>query len=203
MRSTFPLFQSHLDLAHHYWGAALQAGDTVIDATCGNGHDTLALAQRVIPEEGNPCPLVHAIDIQQEAIESCRALLEKELKPKQLAAVVYHHCSHEQLAVDVADGSVAAVVYNLGYLPGGDKSRTTVTTSTLKSLEAALVLIKPGGIICVTCYPGHLAGAEEEKAVLSWSAHLDKKEYSCCHHTWTNRKSAPSLLLIQKHTTKT
>jgi hypothetical protein len=89
-------------------------------------------------------------------------------------------------------------VYNLGYLPGGDKQATTSSSTTLESLKAAAALIVAGGAISVTCYPGHPAGKVEEQAVLDYAASLPPAEWSCCHHRWTNRKEAPSLLLICK-----
>ena len=198
MRPTVPLFQSHLDLAHDYWRRHLKTGDTVIDATCGNGHDALVLAQLVIPESGSTQKLVHIIDIQQDAIDSGQELLADNLTAEQLTAVNWHTQSHAELPVDPLNAPVSAVIYNLGYLPGGDKTVTTVTDSTLCSLQQAVALIRPGGIVSITCYPGHTAGAEEELAILEWASSLDRKAYSSCHHRWTNRPAAPSLILIQR-----
>ncbi|SCA63812.1 Putative rRNA methylase YtqB [Chlamydiales bacterium SCGC AG-110-P3] len=198
MRPTFPLFQSHLDLAHHNWARRLCPNDIVIDATCGNGHDALALAQLVIPKKGAQSPLLHIIDIQENAIDSGYRCLEQQLTAPQMKAIHWYSQSHAELPTEKLPGPVSAVIYNLGYLPGGDKTVTTMTESTLPSLMQAIDLVKPGGFVSITCYPGHEAGYIEEVAILDWTHTLDRKEYSCCHHQWTNRPGAPSLFLIQR-----
>lgn len=181
----YPLFRSHLDLAHSYWKRLVQAGDLLIDATCGNGHDTLALAS-LQPR------LLYAFDIQSQALESAQKRLEKE------SSIRFIHGCHSQFPPEIASASVKLIVYNLGYLPGGDKETTTQSSTTLESVSKALDLIMPGGAISITCYPGHAEGAREEAALLFFAEQLDKHMWSCCHHRWINRTQAPSLLLLQK-----
>ena len=67
-------------------------------------------------------------------------------------------------------GRVDLFMYNLGYLPGGDKSITTDSATTLKSLSSALELLAVGGLLCVVCYPGHEEGARESQAVEAFFA---------------------------------
>lgn len=189
----FPLFSSHLDLAHHYWRRLLSPGDTAIDATCGNGHDTLAIAKLLEGDGENEIRLI-AIDIQEKAIEATKSLLSQQLKRN----IRFIHGSHAKFPDDIEPQSVALIIYNLGYLPGGDKTKTTLTSSTLESLGNALPLIKAGGAISITCYPGHEEGKAEEEKVLAFASALDPRIWSCCHHRWLNRRDAPSLLLIQK-----
>lgn len=172
-------------MAHGYWKAIVQPSDTVIDATCGNGHDTLFLSQ--LASEGR----VIAIDIQATAIENTRKLLAGR-------HVELIHGSHATFPDDIALGSVRLIVHNLGYLPGGDKQITTRVETTLASVTAAQRLLMPQGVLSITCYPGHPQGLVEEEALIAWAAGLNAKEWSCCHHRWLNRRSAPSLLLIQK-----
>jgi 16S rRNA C1402 N4-methylase RsmH len=169
-------------LAHRYWEEILKEGGTAIDATVGNGHDTLILA-RLLRGKGE----VIGYDIQEKALEKARILLGEHLDH-----VTLHLASHEDF------GSLRAklIVYNLGYLPGGDKSLTTQTGTTLKSLQNALNVLEPGGALSIMCYPGHEEGQVEESAVLAWARALPSDEWSVCEHRWINRQKAPSLLLI-------
>jgi hypothetical protein len=195
MRNSFPLFQSHLDLAHQYWSQIVQTGDTVIDATCGNGHDTLKLCQLALSVDKGK---VYAIDIQEEAINSCCQLLDKFLPIELKQRVSVQQRCHSSFPETIVPESVKLIVYNLGYLPKGNKSIITLKETTLKSIQYAEKLIALGGVICITCYPGHEGGLEEQEDLLNYAAHLSPSQWSCCHHHWLNRHHAPSLLLMQK-----
>lgn len=181
-KTPFPLFQSHLDLAHFWWERIVAKESIVIDATCGNGHDTLFL-ERLNPKK------LFAIDLQKEAIEATK-------KQAKIATIL--QMSHDTFPESIEKESVTLIVYNLGYLPGGNKSLTTKTETTITSLNAAIELIKRGGLISVTCYPGHAEGKSEEKAVLDWAETLDPRTWSVCYHTLINREKAPSLFLVQR-----
>jgi SAM-dependent methyltransferase len=193
--SSFLFFQTAVRLAHEYWTRLLQPGDSVIDATCGNGHDTLFLAQSILSNEKGR---LYACDIQEKAILATKERLEEHLSSEQFDSVEFVHACHSIFPVEIQKETLRLVVYNLGYLPNSDKALTTCRESTIKSLENALDLILPGGVISVTCYPGHEEGLHEEAAILDWVESLDAKRYSCCHHRFVNRKRAPSLLLIEK-----
>jgi Putative rRNA methylase len=196
MRNFFPLFQSHLDLAHSYWQQFLEIGDVAIDATCGNGYDTLKLCQLALSSERGK---IYAFDIQLQAIHSASRLVETHLSQELRLRVDFQHRCHSTFPEAIQPGSVKLIVYNLGYLPGGNKGLSTQKDITLQSMYQAQRLLQPGGIISVTCYPGHPEGVKEQEAILTYSSGLSPKEWSCCHHVWLNRKQAPSLLLIQKH----
>lgn len=195
MRHAFPLFQSHLDVAHTYWTRLVQPGDLVIDATCGNGHDTLKLCQLALTcDKGK----VYAFDIQSAAIEATRHYLMPSLTPKQGERVHLQQRCHATFPEEIEAQSVKLIVYNLGYLPGGDKTRTTQVDTTLNSVQQAQTLLQPGGMISITCYPGHLEGAREQHMLLEEIVHLCPKEWSCSHQTWLNRTKGPSLLVLQR-----
>ena len=197
MYARFPLSQTPLDLAHSYWKAILSPGDLVIDATCGNGLDTLYLAGLIF-KEGETGQLF-AMDIQAIAIDKTRILLKDKLTSSALGRIHFLHASHIQFPSSIAPESVKLIVYNFGYLPGGDKTLTTLVNTSLESLRNALALLTAGGAISLTCYPGHEEGALEEKALLDFCADLDPRQWSCCHHRWVNRRRSPSLLFIQKN----
>jgi hypothetical protein len=142
----------------------IRPGDLVIDATAGNGHDTLFLAQAV-----GPAGRVLAFDVQPTAIEAARA---RVAAAGYEGRVGFHQASHVRLAEFAAAGTVAAVMFNLGYLPGGDHGLSTRWPETRSALEAAAWCLKPGGALSVVCYPGHVAGAEEATGAESWFAGL-------------------------------
>jgi predicted methyltransferase len=148
------------ELAWTLLRGAVHAGDLVIDATAGNGHDTVFLAG-CVGENGR----VLAYDVQEAAIRSAS---ERVASAGFSARVEFHQESHSAMASHAKPGSVAAVMFNLGYLPGDDHQLTTETAETLTALEAAALVLKPGGIISVVCYPGHETGAVESAAVEAW-----------------------------------
>lgn len=175
----------------------ISEGDIVIDATAGNGRDTLALA-KMAGSSGK----VYAFDIQETAIKKTRNLLEKEGLLKRCELIQASHLRIKELIPEGAKGKVAAVVFNLGYLPGGGKDITTQTETTLPAVVKALDLIRPGGIIAVTMYSGHPKGAEEKAALLRFAGQLRQREYHAAYISFINqRNQPPELLLISKKMT--
>lgn len=193
--STFDHFQHAVKLAHRYWRGFVRKGDTVIDATCGNGHDTLDLTRLALEnDKGN----VIAFDIQAAALEKAQSLLRANVTHEIFERIQWVQGSHAQWPPFVKTMDVRLVVYNLGYLPGGDKGLTTNTETTWQSLQGALEFLQDGGIISITCYPGHEEGKREETLLLEKLASLDPKRWSICHHRWINRNHPPSLIMIEK-----
>jgi predicted methyltransferase len=148
-----------VDRAHELLGEALSEGDIAIDATAGNGHDVAFLAEQV-----GRSGMVYAFDLQKAAIEATTRLLAE----KGFGNVELHQCGHERmddrLPAEVL-GQVTAVTFNLGYLPGGDKSVVTQTRTTCLALRTAMALLRPGGLLLVVAYRGHPGGSEECVAV--------------------------------------
>jgi len=169
----------------------LGEGDHVIDATAGNGHDTRFLAECV-----GISGWVYAFDVQAAAIAAARARIEQAGFAER---VEFFLESHADLENHVQENSIAAVMFNLGYLPGDDHALTTQPAVTLTALAAsARVLKKTGGVLCVVCYPGHPAGAIEATAVEEWMAAQAAKgwriaKYGALH----TRRPAPFLLLAR------
>jgi SAM-dependent methyltransferase len=193
MKSTFTLFQSHLDLAHAYWEKLILPKDIIVDATCGNGQDTLFLAK--LCYEGN----LYAFDIQAKAIELSRSYLAEHLDEKTFKNIQFFNQCHSNFPQEITLGTVKLIVYNLGYLPGqGNKSLTTLVETTFASIQKAMDLLISGGAICLTLYPGHEEGEKELIFLHNWVQSLDAKKWNCCLHQWPNRKKSPQLLLLQK-----
>lgn len=185
---------SVVSLAHALWEPFLSPGALVVDATAGNGGDTLFLAQKVLtPSSGK----LIALDIQQKALDNTLALLQDNLPPSLLSKVELV-CICHSLIQNYGLREIDLIVYNLGYLPGEDKTLTTEASTTLLSLQAALNLLKKGGLLSVTCYPGHSKGWFEAQEVLNWAKSLGA-DYVCCQHSWINRSDkSPFILLIYK-----
>ena len=187
----FLSLHSHLELARLYWKMILQPGDWVVDATCGNGKDILQLVKFSLGG-------IIGLDKQQIAIENTSSLLKKSLQEDQYKKIHLFCTSHIHFPSLAHNYPIRLIVYNLGYLPGSDKKITTITEDTLKSLNAALELLMPGGLITICCYPGHAEGAKEQSFLVQKAEELPSTQYAICHHTWPNKQASASLLLIQK-----
>lgn len=184
----------HQAQAHDIWGKVIQPSDVIIDATCGNGHDSLFLASKLSYLNENPGKL-YCIDIQEEAITATT----KRLTDNNLGAWIGNHIqlihgSHSHFPSTISPETVGLICYNLGYLPG--KTRTvhdetgelnvviTKPDSTLMSLKKALPLIRQGGLLSVVAYPGHPGGQEELHTVQTFMTEL-------CDQTWRVYGSYP------------
>lgn len=179
--------------AHTTLSKIIQAGDLVIDATVGNGHDTLFLAQ-CVGENGK----VYGFDIQQAALdETCRRLDEAGLSQQ----VSLYHAGHEAMRIALPEslaGRAKAVMFNLGYLPGGDKQRTTTLNTTLAALEQSQQLLASGGAISVLAYTGHPGGREEAEAVKAWAAKLAPDYFEVTVTIPESHGMAPEWILIKR-----
>jgi predicted methyltransferase len=174
-------------LAHRYLKDFVTEGDIVIDATAGNGFDTFYLAE-LVGRTGH----VYAFDLQKVALEKTRLKLDEE---KLTARVTLIEAGHELLDCFVA-GPVTAVIYNLGYFPGGDKQVTTNHATTLVSIEKATKMLLPGGIILVVVYPGHPEGLIEKRILHRFCKSLPGNRFSVLHTRLCNQKNNPPELLI-------
>lgn len=177
-------------MCHLLLGHFLGEGQRVVDATAGNGADTLFLAEKV-----GPSGQVYAFDIQEEALSRTRERLVKHNCLKRVKIILD---SHENLMAHISE-PVHGFIYNLGYLPGGDKSITTGVDSTVKSLEQAIELLVPGGVLAVVVYVGHPGGPEEGQRVKEFFQALPWTFWRV--FAWNNingDSAAPFLLLAQK-----
>lgn len=161
---TRPLTQ----LAHDLLRPVLEAGDHAMDATAGNGHDTRFLAEAV-GETGR----VLGLDIQEAAIRvSGSRLAQAGLSDRVTLLQAGHERLDELLPVPMR-GNLKAVMFNLGYLPGGDRARITRPDTTLAALAAALDHLRPDGVISLLVYRGHPGGNDEYAAIHHWLDTID------------------------------
>lgn len=186
-----PLNLRPLACTHDWVARVAEPGARYVDATAGNGHDTVFLAG--LAGEGGR---VDAFDVQPAAIATARRAVEAA---GYAGRVEFHTCSHARMA-EVVPGELRAVMFNLGYLPGGDKGITTTAAETLPALETAFHLLAPGGLLTVMCYPGHDGGREECAAVCdAWAGLPLRKGLVCRMQSFNGAPDAPFLLAIQKH----
>jgi hypothetical protein len=189
-------FVSVLSFAHQLISQRTQLGDTVIDATLGNGVDALFLA-KLVGSRGR----VYGFDIQQQALDQTKMRLEKEL-PDASSFMYMSLLSHELMETVVPPdrhGKVAAVSFNLGYLPGADPQTITKQESTLPALEASLRLLRQGGVLTIVLYSGHEGGQKEAEAVDQWARQLPLAAFQVLRYQFANTNQlAPYLLAVEK-----
>ncbi|MDQ8736072.1 class I SAM-dependent methyltransferase [Paenibacillus sp. LHD-38] len=190
-------FLSVLSMAHKWIAERTTPGDIVIDATAGGGVDTLMLAE-LVGSKGT----VYAFDIQQEALDRTHERLSSLAEENKLPEMRLMLESHARMAEAVdrsAIGQVSTVMFNLGYLPGSsDLTIITETASTLAALDAAISLLRPGGIVTCVLYPGHPGGAEEAACVENWAAQLPQVLAQAVIYRQLQRATAPYLIAIEK-----
>lgn len=185
---------SVLDFAHTLAARNLNPGDLAVDATVGNGHDTVFLA-RTVGGQGR----VVGFDVQAEAIEETRRRVATEAPDASLRLV---RAGHEAMAnhLDERDhGEVGAVTFNLGYLPGGEHSITTEPDTTREALEVSTDLLRPGGVITIVAYTGHEGGTAEVEVVTEWLLTLPQEPFHALSYRFVNRRNdPPQLFAVEK-----
>ncbi|KAJ1263598.1 hypothetical protein BS78_09G198100 [Paspalum vaginatum] len=185
------------EVAHAVWRSIVRKGDVVVDATCGNGNDTLALLKMVADERGQG--RVYGMDIQDSAIESTSSFLKMAVDNDQQELVKLFPVCHSRMEEIVPKDTPARLVaFNLGYLPGGDKTLITVPRTTELALQAASRILSSGGLISVLVYIGHPGGRDELNVVESFASSLPADAWASCKLQMVNRPIAPVLILLNK-----
>ncbi len=180
-------------LAHDAVSKVLQSGDIAIDFTAGNGWDTLFLARSV-----GPTGHVYAFDIQSAALQSTQQLL---IQHAVYSCVTLENSSHAEWIDRVPKEHrtrVQAAMMNLGYLPTGDKSITTQTSSTVAAIQSLLDWLQPSGMLSIIAYTGHPGGRAESDAVREVLAALDSKSYQVTQEPAEPTSKAPILFTVRK-----
>lgn len=172
-----------LSIVHGTIKQYVKEGSLCIDATAGRGYDTAFLAE-LVGKSGK----VIAFDIQQEAVDSTKKLLEE--KGLEADVVLDSHANMDKYA---DENTVDCIVFNLGYLPRGNHSIFTHFDSTREAIEKGLRLLKCGGLMCVSVYYGGDSGYEEKDALLPWLKTLDDAKYQVLVTTFHNWKKDPPI----------
>ena len=172
-----------IEFAHELAKEKVNINDTCVDMTIGNGNDTLLLCKL--------SKFVYGFDIQNQALENTSALL-KENKCDNYKLILD---SHEFIDNYISE-KVKLFIYNLGYLPSGDKAITTLYESTINSLNKALYLLDNKGIIIMVVYPGHEQGLIESVKVLEYVKTLPQKEYDVVKYEFINQINNPPFVIV-------
>jgi len=161
-----------------------------LDATMGNGHDTLFLARYSAK--------VYAFDIQAHAINST---CERLQKAGYIDRCTLFHAGHELLtSLLPKNEKLDVIMFNLGYLPHADTTIITQTSNTLSALNATLEHLSEKGIISILVYPGHKGGETEMQAIIDWYQNLDDHRYAITLiHSRQETPQSPRLFIISVH----
>lgn len=188
-------FLSVLSFAQQLVAQRVKPGEQVVDATLGNGVDACFLA-KTIGSKGT----LYGFDIQPEAIDATQKRLEQQSLahiPSQLFLQ-----SHEHILRCLpmhTHGEIAAVMFNLGYLPGSSSDIITSPDSTIKALQAAKQIIRLHGVITIVLYPGHEGGEAECLEVEQWTNRLPSDQFQVIQYRFTNRPPhTPYCMAIEK-----
>ncbi len=166
----------------------IKKGGVAVDFTMGNGHDTLWLS-KAMGENGK----VYAFDIQPQAIESSRRLLEAENAPKNYTLILDSHSN----VLDYVSEKICIGMFNLGFLPGGDKSITTKRETTMIAIRAAIDLLDDDGALLIAVYPGHAEGTIEGELIEEELSKLNRKELCASKFKIVNSPTSPFFFVVE------
>ncbi|MDD7429044.1 MAG: class I SAM-dependent methyltransferase [Oscillospiraceae bacterium] len=179
---------SALDIIKRAISENVREGDICIDATAGRGNDTLFMAS-LVGDSGH----VTAFDIQSEAVESTKALLENEGLSHRADVRLQSHAEMDTL---FEEGTVSCITFNFGWLPKGDHSISTKKESSLEAIEKGLRLLKKDGIMTLIIYYGRDTGFEEKDAILEYLPTIDSGKYTVLEMPFVNRPNCPPIPII-------
>ncbi|WP_017726506.1 class I SAM-dependent methyltransferase [Halalkalibacterium ligniniphilum] len=182
--------QGILPFARYLLEQAVKPGDVAVDCTMGNGHDTAFLAT-LVGDSGH----VYGFDIQAEAITATRERLTNEAL---LDRVTLIHDGHERLNEYLPierQAQVAGAIFNLGYLPGGDKDIVTNPATTLAAVEQLLTFMPKGGLIVLVIYHGHEQGKIERNEVVAYAEGLNQKNAHVLRYEFVNQTNNPPFII--------
>lgn len=173
-----------LAITHRYMKQIIRPGDFVVDATVGNGRDTLLLSE-LVGETGH----VTGFDIQQQALETAGRRLIQAGTSERVTLILD---GHQNMKCYVKE-PVKAVTFNFGYLPGGDHRICTHADTSIAAIESAIDLLKDDGVILLGIYYGGDSGFEEKDALMTFLQTLNPHEYSVLCHNFINYPNCPPL----------
>ena len=179
---------SALNIIHRIISEKVQPGDVCIDATAGRGNDTLFLAE-LVGESGH----VTAFDIQQDAVDSTRALLEQHGMSDRADVLLKSHSEMDEVC---EEGTVSCITFNFGWLPKGDHNIFTNKSTSIPAIEKGMKLLKSGGIMTLIIYYGRETGFEERDALLEYLPTIDSNRYTVIEMPFVNRQNCPPIPII-------
>ena len=179
-----------LDIAKSFLNQAkIKKDGVLVDFTMGNGYDTLYLCSLV------PCGTVYAFDIQKQALVNTKERLDDA---NVTTNAILIHDSHSN-AKEYINCEIDGGMFNLGYRPGGDKNVHTMHESTLVAVKDAVNMLKKGGVLVISVYPGHDEGKIEGEMLLDMLSMYDKKFYSVSRFHLVNSPDAPFVIAVERY----
>lgn len=172
-----------IEFAHDIIKNCVNNEDVCVDMTIGNGNDTLFLS--------SICKFVYGFDIQQIALDNTSKLL----KDNQKSNYQLFLSSHDNVDKFIKE-EIKAFIFNLGYLPKGDKNITTNYVSTINAINKALSLLKINGVIVLVIYPGHHEGSIESNEVKKYVSTLNQKQYDVVSYNFINQINNPPYVIV-------
>ena len=179
---------SALNIIHRIIEEKVQPGDICIDATAGRGNDTLFLA-KLVGETGH----VTAFDIQQDAVNSTRALLEANGMSDRADVLLKSHSEMDEVC---EEGTISCITFNFGWLPKGDHNIFTNKSTSIPAIEKGMKLLKSGGIMTLIIYYGRETGFEERDALLEYLPTIDSGRYTVIEMSFVNRPNCPPIPIV-------
>jgi tRNA A58 N-methylase Trm61 len=179
-----------LPFARNLLEKAIKPGDIVVDATLGNGHDTVFLAG-LVGDSGK----VYGFDVQEEAIAASKERIQKHGLSERIELFHEGHENLSRLIPASHHGKVTGAIFNLGYLPGSDKSIVTHPVTTILAIEQLIEMMTPEGIIVLVIYHGHVEGAIERDSLLQYCQKLDQKKAHVLQYQFINQQNNPPFIV--------
>lgn len=178
--------KNSLGQSHDLIGRIVKEGDIAVDATAGNGNDTVFLA-RLVGDSGK----VYSFDIQEKAIEKTRKRIEEADLAGRVELIRDGHQNMDKYVTE----KVKAVMFNLGYLPGGDHSIGTKGSTTIDAIEKSLEAVEVNGIVSIVVYYGGDSGFDEKNEVLEYIKTIDNKRFTVMKTEFVNQVNCPPVLV--------
>lgn len=179
-----------LPFARELLQKTVETGDIAIDGTAGNGHDTLFLTT-LVGKNG----YIYSFDVQQKAIDATKERLVKHHAPPCVSLI---HDGHEKIGDYLKKehkGNISGAIFNLGYLPGSDKSIVTKAHTTIKAINTILLELKKEGILVLVIYHGHQEGKIEKEQLLKYVQSLPQEGYHVLKYAFINQKNDPPFII--------
>ncbi|MBE6665334.1 MAG: 16S rRNA (cytosine(1402)-N(4))-methyltransferase [Ruminococcaceae bacterium] len=178
-----------LEIEKNFLIPHIKKGGVAVDFTMGNGHDTLWLSE-AMGENGK----VYAFDIQPQALESSRKLLEANGAAPNYTLILDSHSN----VLDYVKEKICIGMFNLGFLPGGDKSITTKRETTMIAIRAAIELLDADGALLIAVYPGHEEGTIEGELIEQELMTLNRRELCASKFKIVNSPTSPFFFLVER-----
>ncbi len=160
----------------------INEGSVCVDLTAGNGNDTLFMAER-----SGDLGRVYAFDIQKQAINNTKKLLDKH-KLENRVTLIFD--GHEKLDKYVEE-NIDIAMANFGYLPSGNKEIITKSRTSLSAVKSTVSKLSERGVLSLVLYTGHMGSQEERDTIMDYISKIDEKKFTVMNITYPNRTASP------------